>query len=152
MKLIVCFFLFLGQLSFAQQNIREDILKCDIQVSENPGLIWRYIKNKTRTHRIPVEVEFNQTRATDVNSCCQLFSDFFKTTFLPAPDKSLKSPKVPVFIDECLNILPILHPYHVLGKRRGRYEEEKKKPPTLWEGFTCACFCGVFHCSWLILS
>lgn len=76
-----------------------------------PKSFWRYLGAKKRQLRIPVEVQLGGERATDAKSCCSLFSEFFKSVFLPASQSNAQvtdndNPLYQVDILSQINITP----------------------------------------------
>jgi Reverse transcriptase (RNA-dependent DNA polymerase)/Endonuclease-reverse transcriptase len=86
---------------------REYIQKVDADVSRNPKLLWGFIRRKTMSKRIPLEVEFQNVKAGSINTCCQLFSDYFESTFLPASVTSEELPEAFQYGDDSLSCISI---------------------------------------------
>ena len=69
--------------------------RIDEAVFSDPSKLWTYVKQKSRTTRVPLEVEYSDVRAKDAASCAQLFSNYFKTKFL---EPSLDSNQLPTVL------------------------------------------------------
>ena len=85
----------------------EYMKKLDSSLSKDPKCVWRFIKRKTGVPRIPVEVELNGVKALDSSSSCQLFSDFFKTTFQEASTDDDPFPEEKNFVNENLQVFTV---------------------------------------------
>lgn len=81
--------------------------KVDTSLGKEPSLLWNYVRKKTRSVRIPTEVHYNVHKAHDGDTCCQLFSNYFKTKFTPTLNNNEPLPAVPTFTDECISSITV---------------------------------------------
>ena len=90
-----------------QRKHKEYLKKIDCEISKNPNRLWGYIRRKTKTRRIPTEVEHLGVRASNSDTCCQLFSDYFLSTFQPKSSATTHLPEAPQYGNDSLSSFTI---------------------------------------------
>ena len=85
------------------KKFQEYIKKVDNSLTKDPNVLWSYVRKNTRVPRVPVQVEYDGVKASDANSCSQLFANYFKTKFLPTNLQSDSLPAVPNFTHDSLS-------------------------------------------------
>jgi hypothetical protein len=88
-------------------GFKQYLKQVDAEVKNNPKRLWGYIRSKTKTRRIPTEVEHLGVKASNIDTGCQLFSDYFLSTFQPKSDVTTHLPEAPQYGDESLSSFTI---------------------------------------------
>ena len=81
--------------------------KVDTALGKDPSFFWKYVKSKTKTLRVPVEVEYEGNKACDERSCAEMFSRYFKSKFSPVVRHSTPLPSVTSLSEDCLSTITI---------------------------------------------
>lgn len=80
-------------------------------MSRNMKLFWSFTKSKRQTNTYPNELTYNGVRSSDPLEMCQLFADYFQTTYTINPNVPtliIDSPHVaPTEFDQ-INISPVM--------------------------------------------
>ena len=83
------------------------ISKIEAGLNHDSRALWKYVGRKTKSPRVPMEVDYNGIKGHDPNSCSELFSEFFRTKFRPPRDVSDPLPKTKSFTSNCLSDLHV---------------------------------------------
>lgn len=73
----------------------------------DPGYFWKFIKSRSNTSSMPSSLTYGNKVAADGNDICNLFSDYFYSTFLPS-SRTLSSSDLDSYDETAVNISNIV--------------------------------------------